>query len=231
MAAFLQLAQVDAQSFSISPNPTFGTADLDDNPFTFEFSAETFITNNTSAVLTLSWEKIVNDIPECWQTGVSDITVTPPMVNFHQFEIGANSENNVLYVTTYPMALSNSGAASGEGHVILKVSNVDVPGDTVLVDYFFSATGGISCSTTGISEKGKGEIKIYPNPSSDFIQLTENAFIKEIVLSNLIGEVIRTFNASTNQTYDIADLPRGVYLVELMGANDESLKTLKLLKE
>ncbi len=232
LLALFQMTQVNAQSFSITPNPTYGSVDLDENPSIFFFYAEAFITNNTSEVLTLKWERIVNEIPECWVTGVSDITLsTPPMVSYHQFTVAPNSTDNRLAVDTYFTGESSFGATSGEGHVILKVSNEDIPTDTVLVDYFLSATGGETCSTLGISDKDKEAIEIYPNPSSDFIHLSENTFIESLVIYNLLGEVVLRFNASTNRKYDIAELPKGIYLVTLKGTNDHSLKTLKLLKK
>jgi hypothetical protein len=230
--AFLQISFTQAQSFSIAPNPAYASADLDVNPFIFEFIAETDIVNNTSEVLYLKWERILNEKPECWLTSISDVNMSHfPMVSTGEFQIQPKSQNNYFNVHAFPMAFSGTSAASGEAHVILRVTNLDIPSDTLLVDYYLTAIGDISCSVTGISQKEKNALNIYPNPASDFIQLTENSLVRRLVVYNVLGSPVVTFNALANQKFDISGLPKGVYMVELVGQNGETTKTVKLLKD
>lgn len=230
--AFLQISFAQAQSFSISPNPAYGDADLDANPFTIEIVAEAFISNNTDEVLNLKWERIVNDKPECWFTAVSDPWLSSlPNSDSHKFEVAANSDNNSLYVTAFVNDLTGMNPAAGEAHVIVKVSNLDLPSDSVIVDFFITATGAEPCGTVGISEKEKNALNLYPNPSSDFIQLSENSLVNRLVIYNILGSPVLTFNTSANQKHDISGLPKGVYLLEMMNSNGNRIKTVKLLKD
>lgn len=231
--AFLQISFTQAQSFSISPNPTYSSVDLDINPQSLEIIAEALITNNSSEVLNLQWERILNEKPECWLTSISDMNMSHfTMVSISEFQIQPKSQKNILNVHAFPHSgNSTPGVTSGEAHVILRVTNLNVPSDTVLVDYYFSATGGdVSCETTGISEKERNDLIVYPNPSSDFIQLTENSLVRRLVVYNILGSPILTFNTSVNQKYDVSNLPKGVYLLEMMDANDDQIKTVNLLK-
>lgn len=227
--ALFQITSISGQSFSVSPNPASGNVDLDVNPSTMEFFAAASITNNTSETLSLKWERIVNDKPECWETSIMDLVLQSlPYVDEHEFDIAPNSDDLPLLV--FALLSVNSDPTAGEAHVVLKVSNLDIPADTVIVDYFLTSTGQITCTTTGISEKEKNALNLYPNPSSDYIQLTETSAVQQLVVYNILGAPVKTFNVSASQIYNIAILPKGVYLVELINGNGEVVKTIKLLK-
>ena len=58
-------------------------------------------------------------------------------------------------------------------------------------------------------------VKIYPNPAFNFIGLNNIADISSIIIYNLVGRKMKKFIPQKGERYDITDLPRGMYLVQL----------------
>ncbi len=69
-------------------------------------------------------------------------------------------------------------------------------------------------------------IKIYPNPSNGFINISNLKENSRVVISNIAGQVVKDVVVGMNDNrIDIQDLSQGFYFVELVGK-----KTIKLLK-
>ena len=74
------------------------------------------------------------------------------------------------------------------------------------------------------------EIKVYPNPVKDRINLSATNKIKSMSVYNLLGqEVLRTSVNSRNYSADISNLKAGIYLIKL--AIDDAVQTFKILKQ
>ncbi len=58
------------------------------------------------------------------------------------------------------------------------------------------------------------EIKIYPNPTGDFINIRTNELIKSVVIINMEGKIIRTLNDNFNQI-NVQNLPNGSYILKM----------------
>jgi hypothetical protein len=89
--------------------------------------------------------------------------------------------------------------------------------------------------TTGIPEHkydaGTGDVMVYPNPAATILNINfaeRNGFKMQIY--NVIGECVlqRELNISSN-TIDISSLSKGVYVIQLTGA-DRTIQH-KLIKE
>ena len=72
------------------------------------------------------------------------------------------------------------------------------------------------------------DIRVYPNPTTDFIQVNDNPSIETVAVYNLAGMQVRTFAFVTDKRYYVGDLPKGMYLVQLLGRNRERLVTKRL---
>ncbi|WP_165439440.1 T9SS type A sorting domain-containing protein [Chryseobacterium phocaeense] len=84
--------------------------------------------------------------------------------------------------------------------------------------------GALSTSET---DKKKTDISLYPNPSSDMVNLKSDEEIKNITITSLDGKaVVKTGNM---KNIDISKLPRGVYILkgELKNGNTVSKKIIK----
>ena len=71
------------------------------------------------------------------------------------------------------------------------------------------------------------DIKIYPNPSTGFINISNLKENSRVVISNIAGQIVKDVVVGMNDNrIDIQDLSQGFYFVELEGK-----KTIKLIKK
>ena len=71
---------------------------------------------------------------------------------------------------------------------------------------------------------------VYPNPASDYIGLSNDAFVQQLVIYNFSGRQVCAFNASKGQKYNISELPTGMYLVQFMDVQGRIMHTQRLQK-
>jgi hypothetical protein len=55
--------------------------------------------------------------------------------------------------------------------------------------------------------------------------------VKKVVLFNLLGRQVRSFEHTNGKLYDITDTPDGLYLVSMQDANGEIIKTVRMTKQ
>ncbi len=88
-------------------------------------------------------------------------------------------------------------------------------------------------SATALKAKDfENEIKLYPNPSEDLLQIdSKSALIKELIMWDANGkEVFRNNYSAAHLTIDLSTLRKGTYLVRIISADGRSA-TKKYLKE
>ena len=73
------------------------------------------------------------------------------------------------------------------------------------------------------------DFKLYPNPSNSMVNVALHGFDNTVILRSMLGVTVRTFSASSVLTFDVADLPTGMYLVEVTDNETGDSKTKKLL--
>ena len=76
------------------------------------------------------------------------------------------------------------------------------------------------CSTpsgnTGIIDNAKDEILIYPNPTSDVINISSTSTITDYNMYNMIGNKVMSSNVNASiAIIDMSTLTKGVYFVEV----------------
>lgn len=213
-----------AQNYTVSPNPAFKTVDIDNDVDPDDIVAEAHITNNTSDSLFLRWERIDNNKPECWETAVCDVNLCYfPTVSSMDFVLLPNLSSGEMLVHAYP------DGTPGDAEIKIRITNLNDPADSLICVYNFTATGGTSC-ITAISEIELEALKIYPNPASNYFQMTETQEVQNLVVYNILGRQVQTFAVNNNERYDVSALPNGIYLVGMMDKNHQVIKTVKLQK-
>ena len=81
-------------------------------------------------------------------------------------------------------------------------------------------------STSGSSQAI--ELSVYPNPTVDFFKVTTNNVVQQIAVYNLAGRQVKTFDYSEGEKYFVGDLPRGMYLIQLINNSDRTLVTRRV---
>lgn len=86
------------------------------------------------------------------------------------------------------------------------------------VDKTFSST-----SSTSIS--------VFPNPTTHYFQVSHNDEIAELVITDLLGKKVKLFRYAPDAQYDVQDLRKGMYLVQILSEDQKVLKIQRLIKD
>ncbi len=73
-------------------------------------------------------------------------------------------------------------------------------------------------------------IKIFPNPATDYFELSQSEKVSQVVVFNLVGKELKRFDANDGQRYNISDLPKGLYLVQLVDRSGQTIVTQRVSK-
>jgi hypothetical protein len=80
-------------------------------------------------------------------------------------------------------------------------------------------------------KSSKIDLSVYPNPAIEYISVhDDNDVVGKMVVYNLVGKKMKTFEFSKGEAYYVADLPKGMYLVQILDHNSKILTTQKVNK-
>ncbi|MBK8626318.1 MAG: T9SS type A sorting domain-containing protein [Saprospiraceae bacterium] len=74
------------------------------------------------------------------------------------------------------------------------------------------------------------DIKVFPNPTTDFFQISNSLNIKKVVVYNMFGKEVKSFFHYNNAQHDVNDLKTGMYIVKMMDERNKVIKSVKLNK-
>ncbi len=216
-------------SVSVDPNPWQGTLPTDLSDDWAEVIAHATFTNEDAATQSFRWLISVQNAPAEWQFRICDknacystSTITNYDPNgFQEPVVLASGENSLLDLHILPKGVS------GEGLIHVELSTIDDI-NTVIETAVYQVT--IENSVATFERLSSQHIKVYPNPTTEHITLSDSRDVDQIVIYNMIGRQVRTFQVAANRNYSLADLPKGLYLVSLVNRQKGVLRTLRLQK-
>ena len=95
---------------------------------------------------------------------------------------------------------------------------------------FFTILTSTAFSQTSFSDRLKVDlqseridVKVFPNPVTDFLQVSENTSIEKVKIYNLVGKAVKSYEYIKGRNYYVGDLPKGIYMVQF---SDKKLKTI-----
>lgn len=81
------------------------------------------------------------------------------------------------------------------------------------------------------SNPGKPDLAVFPNPVIDNFTIHDaNDAVAEVDVFNLIGKKVKSFDHSKGEYHYIGDLPKGVYLVQMIDKTKHIITTQKIDK-
>lgn len=201
-------------SITIEPNPAYATIEAGGS----DIPAHAKVKNLGNVALSLKWERIVVSLPAGMTSAVCDINQCYlPSVSTKEFTLDPGEEGT-MDVHVYP------NGNVGNAEISIKVSEVGNTANTTTGSYVYT-------SSTPVQNISNNSFGISPNPVEDVFTLTGNtAGVSKIVLYNIIGKMVRSYNASGVTRFDIGDLTDGIYLVRVEDRTGRALKTLRLVK-
>ena len=97
---------------------------------------------------------------------------------------------------------------------------------TELVGFSSITASDVSATLTVKPVLLNGYVRVYPNPTTDFLHIVSNT-VQKATLFNIAGQKILETNNAT--TLDVIDLPSGVYLLNLTNSQNQ-ISTFKIIK-
>lgn len=75
------------------------------------------------------------------------------------------------------------------------------------------------------------DISIYPNPVVNNFQLLNAQTVKKLVIYNWLGREVKKFNNDREeQLFEIGDLPKGFYYIQMRASNNQIIITRRISK-
>ncbi|MEI8280559.1 MAG: PKD domain-containing protein [Bacteroidota bacterium] len=98
-----------------------------------------------------------------------------------------------------------------------------------------SGMGSINLNTLSINEVYlPGTISISPNPAANYLRISSNDNLTELTLHDLTGRLVRSFPLSQNSnqvlSFDISDIPVGLYIIHATGTYTNKFEKLRILR-
>ena len=199
------------------------------------------------------WQTKATDFPATWGSGDYNELVSKSIVVSNAADstmvtidfdypitverddiIIAQVTNNDLEGQTFYIG-SNNAADNQPSYIMAQGCNISIP--TPVADLGFPDMN-IVMSLVGAGamlgiddEVAEADLILYPNPTADQFNITSrNEIIKSIAVVDMTGRVIQTTKAnSLSQNVNVANLPRGVYLIQVEQETGTAVK--KLIKK
>jgi hypothetical protein len=94
------------------------------------------------------------------------------------------------------------------------------------------ATGNEGQANTGIYNNvfNNNNFSVFPQPASTQIEIQTNEIIQGYKIFNLNGELLNEQNYLNNKIIDVANLPKGIYLLQLLNSSN-FISTKKIIIE
>jgi len=170
--------------------------------------------NNALQVKTYQWVRTDVSITDGWLSAVCDKNLCYlPTVTSEQFVLGPGEEGT-LDVHVYPDAIEGSAL------IEVKVTDVNNANNTATAVYIFSME-----TATSTSEAILGNFRVYPNPNSGVFMMTGTEAAGQVLIRNLAGQEMKRAAVNAGSVYDISELPKGTYMVQLLSKDLQVLAT------
>ena len=83
----------------------------------------------------------------------------------------------------------------------------------------------------GAQNNSKPDLSVFPNPATEYISVQDkNDAVGFLSVFNLVGKKVKEFEFVKGEQYSIADLPKGMYLVQILDRGKRNLTTQKIEK-
>lgn len=212
---FLPKAQV---TVSVDPN----TFVMSGNPSQTDIVYHIYVTNTSSSEVSLYWSRRITGAPMQWLSWICDnnLCFDPSVNSCPASKPNVVAPGAVMEIQVHLNPIGTEGSAEYDVMVL------DDLGNTLAV-----VDGQVLISTsTAVKETNDSRLSVFPNPTTDFFQVSEAQGVAFVELFNIVGNKIKSFDATPQKQYYVGDLNDGIYLVRLLSGNKKVIKTVRLSK-
>ncbi len=202
------------------PNDTL-YASLDTS--TSEYVINSVLKNVSVNSLKVKWKRTFLQLPNDCSSYICDELCYSPEINTSPKELNMTPGKEVKFSIHF----TNECCGIGNNGSITKLTfhpSSDL--STTLLTTYLYCNG-----TTSTSELAKETIKVGPNPTTEYIILTDrDDRVTQMSVYSMTGRLVKSFRVNGENEFYVGDINQGLYFVKLMDKNNKTLKTVKLQK-
>jgi len=157
------------------------------------------------------WEIFVCDLNLCYTAAIESCPPNKPNI----FSVNSN---------LFQFHFKPNGIAGNS------IVGVKLYADKNFTQEVYSTNINISSSTSSTKDLNNVNIRVFPNPATEYFQITNGSAIKKVVLYNMFGKEVKTFFHYSNAQHEISELKTGMYIVKMIDEKNKVIKSLKLNK-
>ena len=146
------------------------------------------------------------------------------ILNFKYLESELNS---ILEADLVLEVLNTNGVWTSVPSSIDEANNTLSYDFTELIGFSSITASDVSATLTVKPVLLDGYVRVYPNPTTDFLHIVSNTAQKATLFNTAGQKILETNNATT---LDVIDLPSGVYLLNLQNTQNQ-ISTFKIIKK
>ena len=146
------------------------------------------------------------------------------IINFKYLESELNS---ILEADLVLEVLNTNGVWTSVPSSVNEANNTLSYDFTELVGFTSVTASDVSATLTVKPVLLDGYVRVYPNPTTDFLHIVSNTAQKATLFNTAGQKILETNNATA---LDVIDLPSGVYLLNLQN-NQNQISTFKIIKK
>jgi hypothetical protein len=138
--------------------------------------------------------------------------------------LGTYTTTSTTTVDDYYLAITGVPA----GVTTLALRNAGTPAYSVLIDdVMYNLTSVLS--TNNVASPTKVDIKAYPNPFADVLNISDVKNVKSVSVIDIAGRLVKTIEKPSS-ALQLGELKSGMYIV-VLNMNDGSKQTIKAIKK
>ena len=178
--------------------------------------AETVVKNTGIGELETTWTRTSIELPEGWVTYICDAkNCYPPNTFTGKFTLAA-SQSGPFSCHVNPNGICGSG--------VIKVEFAE--SEDLKQEGIFNFT----VCTTANGDIETQSIGLFPNPTNGTFKIeTTNVELGRIDIYNVLGRKVQSYEGS-NRFFDISNEAMGIYLVQMVGIDNDVIKTMRVSK-
>lgn len=115
-----------------------------------------------------------------------------------------------------------------EGCTIMKLV---LYSDNKFTEELYSTTINVNnCVSNSVNISVPSNIKVYPNPASEYFQINNGEKVEKVKVYNMFGREVKTFYHYNNAQHEIGELKSGMYILKMLDDKNRLIKSVKLNK-
>lgn len=193
------------------------------------------ITNESNDQIAIKWERILEedcvsswdyqncDNNQCYSSNVTS-NIDPEIGLDAPFYLGAGETFEYQYHILPRMQ-------AGCCRAYVQFSLVDDPTNILATTEIDIKINDPDCAIVSVNDVELEALKVFPNPVSNMLQVSNNEVVETVRIYNILGTIVKEFDAKGINEFNVSDLVPGTYLVALADNDQDILKTLRITKQ